>query len=74
MWQYWWILAVIACTLLGTGAAIWLYSAVAMTRVVSPSASWLSREAQYNAWGIRLMVIGVVLASVATVLALGHWM
>lgn len=74
MWQYWWMIIILACAAFGAGAAIWLYTAIALTRVVSPSAKWVGREAQYNAWGSRLMVAGTVFAAIGVVLALGQWM
>jgi hypothetical protein len=73
MWDYWWIVLLAACMAFGAGAAIWFYTAIDLTRVVSPSGRWLARESRYNTWGIRLMTVGTVLAVVGIALATGHW-
>ncbi len=74
MFDFWWIVVVAGCAAFSVGVAIWLHTAIALTRVVTPSAKWLGRESQYNLWGSRLMVIGFVLAVIGGILALGLWM
>jgi len=74
MWEYWWLMLIAGCCALGAGAMIWLNTASAMTRVVTPSADWLKREARLNMLSPRLMTIGTVLAVVGVALAIGHWM
>ena len=73
MWEYWWILLLAACGALGAGAVIWLYTAIALTRVVSPSGRWVAQELRYNTWGVRLMTVGAVLGVIGIALAIGHW-
>ena len=73
MWEYWLILLLAACMAFGAGAVIWLYTAIDLTRVVSPSGRWLTRESRYNTWGVRLMTVGAVLAVIGIALAVGHW-
>lgn len=73
MWEYWWIFLLVACLALGAGAVIWLYTAIALTRTVSPSGRWLAQEARYNTWGIRLMVAGAILAVLGIALMVGYW-
>jgi hypothetical protein len=74
MTEYWWILLAAAGLTVGIGASLWLYTAIDLTRVVSPSARWLAREARFNTWGIRLMALGAVLAAIGAALAVGRWL
>jgi hypothetical protein len=74
MLEYWWVILVIACLTAAAGGLLWLYTAIDLTRVVSPSARWVARESRYNVWGIRLMIAGAALAGVALAMAIGHWL
>ena len=74
MWDYWWVLIIVACAVFSAGAVTWLNTATDLTRVVSPSGSWLGRELRYNTVGIYLMTTGAVLAVSGTALAIGKWL
>jgi predicted PurR-regulated permease PerM len=71
---YWWIFLIAACATLGVGATLWLFTATALTRAVSPSADWLDRQSRYNRWGSRLVTVGAALAVIGIALAIGHWL
>ena len=74
MWNYWWILLIVARAAFTAGAVTWLNTATALTWVVSPSGNWLDRESRYNTFGIYLMTAGAVLALSGVVLAIGKWL
>jgi hypothetical protein len=73
MLEYWWVLLAAAWFAIGVGALLWLYTAIDLTRVVTPSRQWLAQESRHNTWGTRLMVFGAILAVVSVAMAIARW-
>jgi hypothetical protein len=60
--------------LFGIGAAGWFNTAADLTRIVSPSGTWLKREARYNTLAIYLMTTGALVVVSGVVLGVGKWL
>jgi hypothetical protein len=72
-WEYWWLILVAAGITFGIGAAIWMYAATALVRVVAPSRCWLEKKARLGTLGVWLMTISAGVAAIGIVIVVGHW-